>query len=225
MIFNENYQMVQVSQSASLKIPVGNGINATELDGYIHKFSNNKNVEIYTYNSNDKSLSGAIAFSEMKTQAVGNPHNDNQIIEHQENGKTVYSITYRNNNTHDNIIITTTSRELTQKIFDSIQITNSSNITNNTTTSKTIIELDNTKNSDNPIVGYLGDGTPVYKNDYAKLSEQEPIYNFNPNNPKEVEEVRQKMEAYDRGYEDGVSSSQYYSTPAPSEGSVNMTIV
>lgn len=140
MFFNEQYQTVQVSQSASLKLPVGNGINATELGGNIHKFSNNKNVVIYTYNSNDKSLSGAIAFSEMKTQAVGNPHNDNQIVEHQENGKTVYSITYGNTNTHDNIIITTTNKELAQKIFDSIQTTNSSNnITKNTTASKIIL--------------------------------------------------------------------------------------
>lgn len=132
MFFNEKYQTVQVSPSASLEMPVGNGINATELDGYIHKFTNDKNVVIYSYNSNDKSIGGAISFSEMKTQAVGNPHNDNQIVEHQENGKTVYSITYGNDNTHDNIIITTTSKELTQKIFDSIKTTNSSNITNNT---------------------------------------------------------------------------------------------
>lgn len=156
MFFNEKYQTVQVSQSASLEMPVGNGINATELDGYIHKFTNDKNVVIYSYNSNDKSMGGAISFSEMKTQAVGNPHNDNQIVEHQENGKTVYSITYGNDNTHDNIIITTTSKELTQKIFDSIKTVSSNNTTNNNSTSSS------SSNSSKHIYGYADDGTPFY---------------------------------------------------------------
>lgn len=130
--FNQQYQTVQISNATSLEMPVGKGINSTELDGYIHQITNNAGVTIYTYNSQDKSMSGAIAFSEMKTQAVNNPHNDNQIVEHEENGKTVYSITYRNNNTHDNIIITAESRDVAQRIFDSIQVDNSTMENNGT---------------------------------------------------------------------------------------------
>lgn len=185
MFFNEKYQTVQVSSSASLEMPVGKGLNSYYVnETSIYQVDNGRGVMVMSYNSNDKDLSSAFAFAVVKEMAVGSRFNDNAVYQTTINGSTVWSIATSNNSTHDNIIISSHDKDLTLKIYNSIKYNNNNtnasmnNSNNDTSDSKNI---KNVNNDNNPIVGYLGDGTPVHKNDYAKLSEQEPIYNFNPN--------------------------------------------
>lgn len=158
MFFNEQYQPVNVSASATLELPVGNGLNTTIENGIL-TIKNGKGVVITSYNSNQSSLTSGFAFASVKSVAVGDTHNDNQIHETTINGKTVYSISIFNDTTHDNIIITTPNKDLTLKIADSVKY--NTNITNNT--NNTNVTSNNMNNGNNKhIYGYADDGTPFY---------------------------------------------------------------
>jgi len=158
MFFNEQYQTVNVSASATLELPVGNGLNTTIENGIL-TIKNGKGVVITSYNSNQSSLTSGFAFASVKSVAVGDTHNDNQIHETTINGKTVYSISIFNDTTHDNIIITTPNKDLTLKIADSVKYnTNIANNTNNTNGTSNNMNNGNNKH----IYGYADDGTPFY---------------------------------------------------------------
>ena len=57
-----------------------------------------------------------------------------KIVEQDINGTHYYSIATGNNNTHDNIIITSTNKEKTQKMYESIKYHQNKNSSNNTAT-------------------------------------------------------------------------------------------
>ena len=134
--FNEHYETVEISPTASLEMPVGNGIKS--------EYINNSNIyavynghseikeKILSYNSNKGGLSDAMAFAMLRTLYCGDVHD--KIVEQDINGTHYYSIATGNNNTHDNIIITSTNKEKTQKMYESIKYnqSNSVNNTNNT---------------------------------------------------------------------------------------------
>ena len=134
--FNEHYETVEISPTASLEMPVGNGIKS--------EYVNNSNIyvvynghseikeKILSYNSNKGGLSDAMAFAMLRTLYCGDVHD--KIVEQDINGTHYYSIATGNNNTHDNIIITSTNKEKTQKMYESIKYnqSNSVNNTNNT---------------------------------------------------------------------------------------------
>ena len=134
--FNEHYETVEISPTASLEMPVGNGIKS--------EYINNSNIyavynghseikeKILSYNSNKGGLSDAMAFAMLRTLYCGDVHD--KIVEQDINGTHYYSIATGNNNTHDNIIITSTNKEKTQKMYESIKYNqgNSANNTNNT---------------------------------------------------------------------------------------------
>ena len=134
--FNEHYETVEISPTASLEMPVGNGIKS--------EYINNSNIyavynghseikeKILSYNSNKGGLSDAMAFAMLRTLYCGDVHD--KIVEQDINGTHYYSIATGNNNTHDNIIITSTNKEKTQKMYESIKYnqSNSANNTNNT---------------------------------------------------------------------------------------------
>lgn len=134
--FNEHYETVEISPTASLEMPVGNGIKS--------EYINNSNIyavynghseikeKILSYNSNKGGLSDAMAFAMLRTLYCGDVQD--KIVEQDINGTHYYSIATGNNNTHDNIIITSTNKEKTQKMYESIKYnqSNSANNTNNT---------------------------------------------------------------------------------------------
>ena len=134
--FNEHYETVEISPTASLEMPVGNGIKS--------EYINNSNIyavynghseikeKILSYNSNKGGLSDAMAFAMLRTLYCGDVHD--KIVEQDINGTHYYSIATGNNNTHDNIIITSTNKEKIQKMYESIKYnqSNSVNNTNNT---------------------------------------------------------------------------------------------
>ena len=115
---------------------MGNGIKS--------EYINNSNIyavynghseikeKILSYNSNKGGLSDAMAFAMLRTLYCGDVHD--KIVEQDINGTHYYSIATGNNNTHDNIIITSTNKEKTQKMYESIKYnqSNSVNNTNNT---------------------------------------------------------------------------------------------
>ena len=134
--FNEHYETVEISPTASLEMPVGNGIKS--------EYVNNSNIyvvynghseikeKILSYNSNKGGLSDAMAFAMLRTLYCGDVQD--KIVEQDINGTHYYSIATGNNNTHDNIIITSTNKEKTQKMYESIKYSQnkSANNTNNT---------------------------------------------------------------------------------------------
>ena len=134
--FNEHYETVEISPTASLEMPVGNGIKS--------EYINNSNIyavynghseikeKILSYNSNKGGLSDAMAFAMLRTLYCGDVQD--KIVEQDINGTHYYSIATGNNNTHDNIIITSTNKEKTQKMYESIKYSQnkSANNTNNT---------------------------------------------------------------------------------------------
>ena len=162
--FNEQYQTVKISDTASLEMPVGKGLNGFYVNGSaIYEVDNGKGVVVMSYNSNKTDLASAFAFAVLKEVAVGSRFNDGELYQTTVNGSTVWSIATGNNATHDNIIISTHDKELTLKIYNSIKY-NASNVKNDTKNNTEIKEdvkkiSNNTKN----IVGYDSDGNPVYE--------------------------------------------------------------
>lgn len=139
--FNEHYETVQVSSTASLEMPVGNGIKSEYLNKssiyVIYNGHTGVKEKIISYNSNNQSLSDAMAYAMLRTAYCG--ETQNKIVEQDINGTHYYSIATGNNNTHDNIIITSTSKEKTQKMYDSIKY----NQTNNTAVNNTAKHINN----------------------------------------------------------------------------------
>lgn len=130
--FNEHYESVQVSGTASLEMPVGKGLNGFYVNNTsMYQVDNGKGVVVMSYNSKDSDLASAFAFAALKEKFVGSRFNDGGVYQTTINGTAVWSIASGNNNTHDNIIISSFDRDLTLKIYNSIKY-NMSNITNDT---------------------------------------------------------------------------------------------
>ena len=133
-LLNHN-QRVQITDTASLELPVGNGIKGEIVTGTnVHKLSNGKGVVVMAYNSKERNLASSFSFALLKEFAVGGKDNEDQIYETTVNGSKVYSIATGNDTTHDNILISTHSKEDTLNIYHSIKY-NASNVKN--TTNKT----------------------------------------------------------------------------------------
>ena len=161
--FNEQYQTVQISDTASLEMPVGKGLNGFYVNGSsIYEVDNGNGVVVMSYNSNNTDLASAFAFAVLKEVAVGSRFNEGELYQTTINGSTVWSIATGNNATHDNIIISTHDKELTMKIYKSIKY-NASNVKNDTK-NNTVNNSDVKKvnNNNKTIVGYDIDGNPVY---------------------------------------------------------------
>lgn len=134
-LLNHN-QRVQITETASVEMPVGNGINSSYVTGtQVHKVSNGKGMVVMAYNSKNSNLAGAFGFDVVKSIAVGDIDNNDKIHETTINGSTKYSIATVNEDTGDHILITTHSKDDTMKIYHSIKY-NASNVNN--TTNKTI---------------------------------------------------------------------------------------
>ena len=164
--FNEHYETVEISPTASLEMPVGNGIKS--------EYVNNSNIyavynghseikeKILSYNSNKGGLSDAMAFAMLRTLYCGDVQD--KIVEQDINGTHYYSIATGNNNTHDNIIITSTNKEKTQKMYESIKYSQnkSANNTNNTVEriNNDTAQTNNNQQSNNkqPNDNYMRDG-------------------------------------------------------------------
>ena len=134
LFFNEQYETVQVSETASLEMPVGNGIKSEYVNKsniyVIYNGHSEIKEKILSYNSNRGGLSDAMAYAMLRTLYCGDVQD--KMVEQDINGTHYYSIATGNNNTHDNIIITSTNKEKTQKMYDSIKYKQNSNNTNNT---------------------------------------------------------------------------------------------
>ncbi len=141
LFFNEHYETVQVSETASLEMPVGNGIKSEYINASSIYVVYNGHTEIkekiLSYNSNKGGLSDAMAYAMLRTVYCGEVQD--KIVEQDINGTHYYSIATGNNNTHDNIIITSTNKEKTQKMYESIKYYQ--NNTNNT--NKTVEKINN----------------------------------------------------------------------------------
>ena len=160
MFFNEQYQTVQVSQSASLEMPVGKGLQSEYVNGTsIYQVDNGKGVMIMSFNSNNNDLASAFGFAVVKEIAVGSRFNDDSVYQTTVNGSTVWSIATSNNSTHDNIIISSHDKDLTLRIYNSIKYGNNSNNTNSTGNDTNNV---NSNNNSKHIYGYADDGTPFY---------------------------------------------------------------
>ena len=144
-------QTVQITDTASLEMPVGNGIKGEIVNGTnIHQVTNGKGVIVMAYNSKESNLAGAFGFAIVKEMAVGSRFNDDQIYETTVNGSKVYSIATRNDTTHDNILISTHSKEDTMKIYNSIKYNTSNfNNTTNKTADNSTISTSNQQQSSN----------------------------------------------------------------------------
>ena len=122
-----------------------------------------------------------------------------------------YSRTVSNDATGETLLVMGKDKEQVDHIADSIQFStgNATNSTKNTSQSNS-----NSKNTTNdPIVGYLGDGTPVHQSEYSKYVDKQPIYTFNPSDPVQMSEMQDKMAEAERKMSDGGQS------PSPQEGS------
>lgn len=134
--FLNHTQTVQITDTASVEMPVGNGINSSYVTGtQVHKVSNGKGMVVMAYNSKNSNLAGAFGFDVVKAIAVGDIDNNDQIHETTINGSTKYSIATVNEATGDHILITTHSKDDTMRIYHSIKY-NASNVKN--TTNKTV---------------------------------------------------------------------------------------
>lgn len=132
LFFSEHYETIPVSDTASLEVPVGNGINTSYVNGTgVYQISNGKGVSIMSYNSNNGDLGSAIGFAAVKEIFVGSVNNSDSLYEAEINGSKIYSISTGNNTTHDNIIISSHDKDTTLKIYESVKY-NGSNATNNT---------------------------------------------------------------------------------------------
>ena len=163
MFFNEQYQVVKISETASLEMPVGKGLNGYYVnETSIYQVNNGKGVMVMSYNSNNKDIVSAFAFAAVKEMAVGSRFNEDSLYQTTVNGSTVWSIATGNDTTHDNIIISSHDKDLTLKIYESIKY-NSSNIKENTsddTSSGTSTHVNNTNGK--TIYGYWDTGEPIY---------------------------------------------------------------
>lgn len=162
VLFNQNhYERVNISETCSLEVPVGKGINGVYVnDTSIYQVTNGEGVNIMCYNSKNNDLASAFAFAVVKEMAVGSRFTEDAVYQATINGSTVWSIATGNDDTHDNIIISTPDKDLTLRIYESIQYNNNSSVSKDNS-SNTVIVSKNTNNTN--IVGYDQDGNPVYE--------------------------------------------------------------
>ena len=197
--FNEQYQTVKISDTASLEMPVGKGLNGFYVNGSsIYEVDNGKGVVVMSYNSNKTDLASAFAFAVLKEVAVGSRFNDGELYQTTVNGSTVWSIATGNNATHDNIIISTHDKELTLKIYNSIKY-NASNVKNDTKNNNTVSKEDVKQISNNTkkIVGYDRDGNPVYEGSEPWVWVDSNGYkHWSPEHQKAAEEASKENSAH-----------------------------
>lgn len=149
MMMNETSETVQLSSTASIQMPTGNNlfhknITKSNVKG-ITQFSNGV-TNISTFNSNGKGLESMGAmyeFASTRSNMVGDQQDT--IVESNINGEKVYSYWTGNNNTHDNILITSKDKKELTKIINTIKYNTTSNNTNNT--NNTTNNTHNTNNS------------------------------------------------------------------------------
>lgn len=132
LFFNEHYETVQLSATASVEMPVGKGLNGHYVnETSLYQVENGKGVVVMSYNSKDNNIATAFGFAVVKEMVVGSRFNEDSIYQTTINGSTVWSIATGNNNTHDNILISSHDKDVTLKIYNSIRY-NMSNSTNDT---------------------------------------------------------------------------------------------
>ena len=209
--FNEQYQTVQISDTASLEMPVGKGLNGFYVNGSsIYEVDNGKGVVVISYNSKNSDLASAFAFAVLKEVAVGSRFNEGEVYETTVNGSKVWSIATGNNATHDNILISTHDKELTMKIYNSIKY-NASNVKNDTNNTNNTVSNGDVKKTDNnnkTIVGYDSDGKPVYAGSEPWIWVDSNCYkHWSPEHQKAAEEASKDNSA--------PSSSDPTPTPTP----------
>ena len=198
LFFNEQYQTIQISETASLEMPIGNGLNGSYVNGTsVYQINNGKGVMVMSYNSNNKDLSSPFAFAAVKEMAVGSRFNEDSLYQTTINGSTVWSIATGSNITHDNIIISSHDKDLTLRIYNSIKYNGNVSADSNNGTNHT---NNNVGNKSVPYA-YADDGSPIWtkekfekyvmeKGGYASLDEyyavhrgdQQAINNFDARN-------------------------------------------
>lgn len=157
--FNEHYEIVELSATASVEMPVGKGLNGHYVnETSIYQVDNGKGTLVMSYNSKDNDLASAFAFAVVKEMAVGSRFNEDKVYETTINGTKVWSIATGNNDTHDNILIASHDKDLTLKIYNSIKY-NMSNISNDTkeVTADTVNSEDSTPAKSTPNDNYIRD--------------------------------------------------------------------
>lgn len=163
LLFNQNhFERVNISETCSLEVPVGKGINGVYVnDTSIYQVTNGEGVNIMCYNSKNNDLASSFGFAVVKEMAVGSRFTEDAVYQATINGSTVWSIATGNDDTHDNILISTPDKDLTLKIYESIKYNNGSMNVSKNNTSNTPTVSKNTNNTH--IVGYDQDGNPVYE--------------------------------------------------------------
>lgn len=147
VFFNEHYENVQISNSASISMPVGKGIKSEWINGTDVYHTHNEKASIMCYNSQNNNhglgtvLGTAMGFTALKAQYCNNV--ENQIVETTINGTTYYSIATGNDSTHDNIIISSKDKDTTMKIYKSIKYSAVNGTNNNTTINNTAGHVNN----------------------------------------------------------------------------------
>ena len=126
-VFNNNsmeYTNLQVSESCSLQVPVSDSVNnATDNYGIFYYVDKEHNLNITSFNSQDGvTLSGAVQMASLR---------DSQQLSSQvvvENGTSlyynkntgIYTIFIGNDTTHDNLLISTTNKDLLLTVLNSV---------------------------------------------------------------------------------------------------------
>ena len=181
---SKEFKTYNFSNTCSIELP--SWIHFNDADGAAN-INSQSNIAGSNVQTNSKSLFGNNEISQITYsksvvdgQAVG--ANLNDISTTNINGKTIYTRTVMSEETGESVSIIGENKTLVDYMAEHVKF-NGKNGTNagNDTSKSSSKNIKNVNNDNNPIVGYLGDGTPVHKNDYTKLSKQEPIYNFNPN--------------------------------------------
>ena len=122
----------------------------------------------------------------------------------------IYSRDVFNYETQETVHIQGTDKEKVDHIADSVQFSkgNATNSTKDPSQSNS-----NSKNTTNdPIVGYLGDGTPVHQSEYSKYSSKQPVYTFDPSDSSQMSAMEERMSdsSQSPSPQGGSSSSQSY---------------
>lgn len=204
-------QTVQISDTASLEMPVGNGIKSEHVkDTNVLKLTNGKGVVIMSYNSKNSNLADAFGFALLKEFAVGGKDNEDQIYETTVNGSKVYSIATGNDTTHDNILISTHSKEDTMNIYHSIKY-NTSNVKNTTNTTTAINNNTTTKNPTSTTNKNINTDKPTGMDEqtYNALIKQYGSYE----NYQKALDKQAEVRSY--GSDEAYNTANGYPTPTP----------
>ena len=127
LVFNNQqleYTTLQVSNTCSLQVPVSNDVeNATDSYGIVYYQDKEHNLNITSFNSQEGvALSGGIQMASLRDSQQLNcqvvVENGTSIYFNKDTG--IYTIFIGNNNTHDNILISTPDKDLLLTIVNSV---------------------------------------------------------------------------------------------------------